>query len=364
MHALNGRSSAPTQQQCLQERNCPKIPALPLRPQRTLQYRQQQVHGHKRARTVQVRAAAVEAEEDLEQFADRENWYRATFCADDAPDWNPGAFLRSTQVTPSLRNVVFEAEISREKIPLRNAYRHVGQRASVRINGVEHELTVACAPFPQKLNKSSLYKVRGDLTAGETKTVKEEISVRAELHVLVSKDDAEDVYNATEGDSVEIGPFKGNGIDLRGAIAGIYAYPTIVIFCEGRGIADARALIEATPDVGGLSFNNRQDVRMYYRAPNEEALAFRSLYQEWEQQYHCKVITSTRGTFEDMFDDDDTLMYEPSTTAAIILTGGDEEAEAAALAVCKEAEIEEIARGSVQQTRTMYLEKGKPTDDQ
>ncbi len=30
--------------------------------------------------------------------------------------------------------VVLEAEISREQIPLRNAYKHIGQKASVRVN--------------------------------------------------------------------------------------------------------------------------------------------------------------------------------------------------------------------------------------
>ena len=45
------------------------------------------------------------------------------------------------------------------------------------------------------------------------------------------------------------------------------------------------------------------------------------------------MVTSTRDSFQDMFDDDNTLAYEPASTAAIILTGGDEEAEAAALAV-------------------------------
>jgi len=42
------------------------------------------------------------------------------------------------------------------------------------------------------------------------------------------------------------------------------------------------------------------------------------------------VITATRDSFQDMFDDDNTLAYEPSQTAAVILTGGDEEAEKAA----------------------------------
>ena len=69
------------------------------------------------------------------------------------------------------------------------------------------------------------------------------------------------------------------------------------------------------------------------QAPNQDALCFQNLYGEWEEQHRCKIITSTRGTFMDMFDDDDTLVYEPAMTAAIILTGEDDEAEKAALEV-------------------------------
>ena len=71
------------------------------------------------------------------------------------------------------------------------------------------------------------------------------------------------------------------------------------------------------------------------QAPNQEAMCFQNRYGEWEERHRCKVITSTRGTFMDMFDDDDTLMYEPAQTAAIILTGDDEEAEKAALEVIR-----------------------------
>lgn len=72
-------------------------------------------------------------------------------------------------------------------------------------------------------------------------------------------------------------------------------------------------------------------VSCYLQAPNQEALCFQNLYQEWEEKHGCKIITSTRGTFMDMFDDDDTLVYEPAMTGAIILTGDDDEAEKAAL---------------------------------
>ncbi len=54
-------------------------------------------------------------------------------------------------------------------------------------------------------------------------------------------------------------------MDLRGPLIGMYAYPTIVIFCEGTGIAAARALAQAGASEGGLNFKYREDVRMYYR---------------------------------------------------------------------------------------------------
>jgi len=58
---------------------------------------------------------------------------------------------------PALRaQVVVEAEISRDKVPLRNAYKHVGQRAALRINsGVEHSLlgapSAAGAPVARRM---------------------------------------------------------------------------------------------------------------------------------------------------------------------------------------------------------------------
>ncbi len=79
--------------------------------------------------------------QDLIQFQGREKWYEAKFCADDAPDWNPATFLRKQRATPGLQTIVLEVEISRDKVPIRNAYKHVGQRASVRVDsGIDREL--------------------------------------------------------------------------------------------------------------------------------------------------------------------------------------------------------------------------------
>lgn len=67
---------------------------------------------------------------------------------------------------------------------------------------------------------------------------------------------------------------QGTGMNLRRDIQGMFAYPTLVIFCEGKaGIAAAKALIEATPDSGGLNFPLRQDVRMYYRVSLSPSLS-------------------------------------------------------------------------------------------
>ena len=204
-------------------------------------------------------------------------------------------------------------------------------------------------------------KVRGDLTAGEIKLAAEDGSRKAELALVVEESEAPDLYKGSAADLFELGPFVGTGFSLRGPLAAIFLYPTIVIFCETpAGLAAARALAAATTDVGGLSFNLRKEVRMYYRAPNEASLCYRGELDSWKEKYGVHVITSTRDSFQDMFDFDDTLMYEPETTAALILTGPEDggEAEAAALAVCKEAEITEVVRQSVEQEPTKYLKNG------
>ena len=90
------------------------------------------------------------------------------------PDWNPGRIISSKQLSPTVKEVALEIEISRERVPLRNAYKHVGQLASVRVNGgVEEIVPPTCPPFPSKLIRDSLYITRGDLVANHTKTAVE-----------------------------------------------------------------------------------------------------------------------------------------------------------------------------------------------
>ena len=58
------------------------------------------------------------------------------------------------------------------------------------------------------MNKEPLYKTRGDIYAGETKTRVEVTSVEAELELLVGEKEAPEVYNADESGLFELGPFK------------------------------------------------------------------------------------------------------------------------------------------------------------
>lgn len=298
-----------------------------------------------------------ELDEDIRKLEDRESWYTARFIADDAPDWNPATFVSARQLANGLQAVELDIEISRERVPLRNAYRHVGQTATVRVNsGEEHTLRVATAPFPLKMQQDPLYFARGDLTAGEVKAVREPTSVIARLEVIVPDGEAKDLMEASAADAVEVGPFQGAGLNLRGDIIGAFRYRTIIILCEGAVIATAKALIEADSSVGGLNFPLRENVVLYYRAQNEASLAYKSEFERWQSKLGVRVETATRDAFIDMFDGDDQLEYEPASTAAIILAGGDEDAEKAAMLVCSEAEITEIVKDSEEAVQTEYLE--------
>ena len=75
-------------------------------------------------------------------------------------------------------------------------------------NNTECCSAVSGPPFPLIKNKEALYKVRGDLYAGAMKLHEETLSITAELELLVDEKDGEEIWNLTEGDSVEVGPFR------------------------------------------------------------------------------------------------------------------------------------------------------------
>jgi len=296
-----------------------------------------------------------EREMDIRRLEERESWYAARFIAEDAPEWNICTFVGAEQLANGLTMVELDIEVSRERICLKNAYRHIGQIAQVRVNsGQEHQLRPCSAPFPLALQEEALYRAKGDMEQGEIKTAVEATTVISRLQLLVPDGEAQDLVGASAADTVEIGPFKGTGLNLRTPIINVFGYRTVIIMAEGTAIATAKALIEAGSCVCGLNLAFRESVRLYYRAPNDASVAFKPLFESWEKDFNCKVLTATREQFIDVFDGDDDLEYEPATTAAVILTNGDEAAEKSALLVCTEAEITEIVKDSEEAPETEY----------
>lgn len=291
------------------------------------------------------------------QFPDRLKWYEAKFAADDMPDWNAATLVKRNDLAPGVASLVLTVEVSRERVPLRNAYVAAGQRARVRVNnGVEVALPVASAPPGVGANKQALFLTRGDIFAGETKTVREPISITADIEIVVGEREAPDLFRVDLDDSIEVGPFEGAGLDLRTTgIMAPFRFPTIVMFVSGpAGISAARALIESPNDVADLALALRADLVVYYHVPNEASVLFRDRFESWSSLGPVRVEVTTRG-FADAFDGDMQLMYDPDTTAAIILTGGDEESEAAAREVCAEAEIMAVVSDAAPATVPVYL---------
>ncbi|KAF6252479.1 hypothetical protein COO60DRAFT_1704250 [Scenedesmus sp. NREL 46B-D3] len=321
------------------------------------------VGRQRQVRHIAVRSAAATStpkidDEDLMQFPDRYKWYEAKFAADDMPDWIPGRFLAAAQQAPHMRLLTFEVEVSRERVPLRNAYKAAGQRMNVRVNGGEKRtLTIASPPHEEGLNKDALFLCKGDIFAGETKQAREPTSTLAEVQVLVDSKEAPEVYNMGADDLISVGPFDGHGLDMRSSgIQAVFRFPTVIIFASGHGIATAAALLESPLGAPThLSSTLRADVRVYYNAPNRASLCLTDRYERWATELKVEVVPTTNG-FMDAWDGDDSLVYDPETTAAVILTGGDEEAEAAALEVCKEAEITAIVRDSQPAAPPVYLD--------
>lgn len=82
--------------------------------------------------------------------------------------------------------------------------------AEVNCAGNDENLycAVSSSPFPLLKIKEALYKVRGDLYAGAIKLHEDTLSIKGELELLVDEKDGEEIWNLTEGDSVEVGPFR------------------------------------------------------------------------------------------------------------------------------------------------------------
>ncbi len=81
-------------------------------------------------------------------------------------------------------------------------------QAAVRLRCAGGGCAACSAPFPLVKQQEALYLAKGDMTAGETKTVIEPTTITARLQLLVPDGEAEDLLSASAADSIELGPFK------------------------------------------------------------------------------------------------------------------------------------------------------------
>lgn len=291
----------------------------------------------------------VSAEERLQAHATEESskWYRTSEVdAAEQKDFNAATVLSVDDLVPGVRRVTLEAEISREFIPIDKAYTKTGQSVQVRLPGGTAVTVNPCSPpFPSESNWRVLYKLRGDIPAGTTKSPQFALSVKAPVEIHVTSAQSA-LYNVQPGAEVELGSFQANGLDLR-PIMFLTRFPTLLIFANGNGIAAARSLVEAQ-DVGSLYLNMRSEVRLFYSAPTPSAVAYKDKFAHWES-LNVKVRPTVDskngeewdglvGSFADAFDADD-LEYDPDLTAAVVF--GDKKSNKAALQMLKEAGVEE-----------------------
>lgn len=252
-------------------------------------------------------------------------------------EWHPATVLTIQELASGVSCITVEAEVSREMVSLENAYSMPGQLAQVKVNGGKAtKVATSCAPFATKANEPVLYKVRGDIPAGMTKQPQFFLSVKYPLELLVYKSETPRLFALKEGDPLEIGPFDYSGLDLR-PIYFLTRYPTILFFASGKGIAVAKAIIEAKDaDLASMTLGMRENIRLFYWSLEPSKVLFKDWFEKWENE-KLKVRAAVRnmsnqdwdghvGSFTSMWDEDD-IEYDPSTTGVIVCIDSKSRAE-------------------------------------
>lgn len=241
----------------------------------------------------------------------------------------------------------------------------------------ERLVTIASAPFPtgtggsprdtrlpgvDTAQRGVLLKLRHDIFSGALKTAEEAVTIKAPLELWVGAKEAPELAGLEVGERCTLGYYEGHGLELR-ALLGVFRFPVLLIFAQGRGVATAKALVEAAPGAG-LSLPSREDVRLYVQAPIDAELPFAHLYAAWEAASRIKVrpavltpapgSAAVRGGVREAFDEDD-VEYDPALTGAVVL--GDEAFEKEVLELLEDAGVprEAIVLGSVEAKATEYL---------
>lgn len=202
-----------------------------------------------RSETEQRRSIKLGGADRSEKELDR---YRVSFSAEDAGDWTAGRIL-SVEEGPSNMLLKLEIEASREYVALKRAYRAPGQRAQIRLNGQEMVLPVASPPVSLAALKDQLWRLKGDLYAGQTKKEVQTESYRLVVDVLAPLGTA-----ATAGMELEAGPFTDEAVDLRQVLARFQA-PALAFLCDGspEAVCALRATLEAENCASELQVRSR-----------------------------------------------------------------------------------------------------------
>ena len=289
--------------------------------------------------------------------------------AGEAPVWTDVSLRADGAGGPAVRRegsllvVNLDVEVSRQKIAAKDAYAHIGQRATVRVGDEEVEVDVCSPPFDDELNWLPLYKLRGDIPTGATRTLHRdmrkkmteeeeedlarakggEVSVTGHLQLVFHGRDTDSggarakLINALSGandgevvDGVKLGPFAGNGIDLR-RLMGTFMFRKLLFFAQASHIHLAKACIEdRTPH--GLELAWREENRLYYIFDEGEGedgdgsspVPFEDEFARWKSHFNTEVRVArpVPGSSDDwspeaVFDRDD-LEYYPEETGCVI----------------------------------------------
>lgn len=187
--------------------------------------------------------------------------YKVQFAAEDAEEWQAGRVLAvERSAAGALLSV--EVEASRELVPVRNSYRQPGQRAQLRLCSSDEAvaLPVASAPPSLRSQRGQLWRLKGDLYAGQTKVLAAAESVKVCVDCLHSDPEVE----IEPGAEVQVGPFTDEGLDLR-PVLGLFQAPALLVFCDGKpaSLCALRAALESENCSAELRLRDRSCAMLF-----------------------------------------------------------------------------------------------------
>lgn len=228
-------------------------------------------------------AATMRNEEEL-------NRYRVVFSAEEGMenDWTEGKVVAVEQgETETL--VSLEVEASREFVGLSRAFRSPGQRATVKFGGDDagqEVLPVASAPPTLSGSYGQLWRLKGDIYAGETKKEATPKSLPLQVEVMRPNSAGE----VKVGDSIQVGSFTDEGVNLR-PILGRFQAPALAIFCDGssEAVCTLRGCFEAVDCACELQIRDRSCVLVYCGAAKGVPSSLQSWLDGCQEKFNVPI---------------------------------------------------------------------------